>query len=298
MKMADGITRHLIKRELKNQSSETSKAKKTHLKKFEDFLLDRYSLDETKAIRKYNLQAYQSYLGIECDLSPSYINQNVVTVNAFMAHMIDEGEAVRGLDKVLECLKLPRRLPKVISLDEFDKMCSTVQDNTAQGFRDFVILTVLLSSGIRLNELHKLDLADVDMKEKTLRVIGKGDKERLAIFGEGCKEAIQIYLDCIRPLYRGAGRCKAFLMSRNAKRLSKRAIQDAIKRAKERAGIESHVSCHTFRRVFTTELIKADCNLYMLARMLGHESLEHLKSYGALDTRQMKENHKRCHPRG
>ena len=298
MLLAEGIKEFLIRIKLKGKSAATIKNTGFHLEKFRVWLLDFYNIEDSRFIRKSQLIAYQKFLGLDNGFSPSYINQKVIAVNSLMRFLRKEGQVVQDVEEVLECMKELKKLPQVISMEEFDKirMAEPLKDKIAM--RNYTIITLLMSTGVRVGGLSRIKVSDINLDEMTVKVIGKGSKERLAIFGEQCKEVLKVYLKSVRPMFRGAKDCDALFISRNRKPMSIRTFQDLIKDMARKAGIKERVTPHTFRRTFCTELIKADGNLYHIAQMMGHESLEHLKCYARLNIKPLKETHKRCHPRG
>ena len=291
------IEKHFIRYEIKNYSKRTIKTQRFTVQKFIDWLYDNYGLLDSQLIRRFHLLRYQEYLCIQKHYSPSYVNQRISSINAFLKFLKREGEILGELCEVLEHVKEPQRLPKVISLEQFDALLASIDMSTIWGKRDFVIISLFLSSGIRVEEMHRLNVGDIDLKENTGKVLGKGNKERLSVFGENCSELLRVYLSAIRPLLPNRQREEALFLSKKSNRLSVSSIQKVVKKYAEKAGIEE-LSCHTFRRTFCTELIKAGGNLYHISRMMGHASLEHLSKYTFLDVASLQETHERCHPRG
>ena len=298
MLLSEAIKEFLIRLKLKGKSEATRKNTGFHLEKFRVWLLDQYNIEDSRFIRKSQLTAYQKFLGLDNGFSPSYINQKVIAVNSLMRFLRKEGQVVQDVEEVLECMKEPKRLPQVISMEEYDQIRKAEPLKDKITMRNYTIMTLLMSTGIRVGALSRIKVNDINMDEMTIKVIGKGNKERLVIFGEQCKEVLRVYLQSIRPTFRGAKSCEALFISRNRKPMSIRTFQDLIRQTAQKAGIEQRVTPHTFRRTFCTELIKADGNLYHVAQMMGHESLEHLKCYARLNVKPLKDTHKRCHPRG
>lgn len=298
MLLSEAIKEFLIRLKLKGKSEATRKNTGFHLEKFRVWLLDQYNIEDSRFIRKSQLTAYQKFLGLDNGFSPSYINQKVIAVNSLMRFLRKEGQVVQDVEEVLECMKEPKRLPQVISMEEYDQIRKAEPLKDKIAMRNYTIMTLLMSTGIRVGALSRIKVNDINMDEMTIKVIGKGNKERLVIFGEQCKEVLRVYLQSIRPTFRGAKSCEALFISRNRKPMSIRTFQDLIRQTAQKAGIEQRVTPHTFRRTFCTELIKADGNLYHVAQMMGHESLEHLKCYARLNVKPLKDTHKRCHPRG
>ena len=297
MKFTVALEKHLIRNELKHHSPRTLKNERFNLTAFIKWLEENYNLHDSQLMRRFHLLRFQEFICLHQNYSPAYINQKVMVVNSFMKFLKREGELLGELCEVLECVKQPQRLPKVISLEDYDRLVGTIDLKDCWGRRDMVIVTLFLSSGIRVEEMHRLNVNDIDLKEKTARVLGKGNKERLAVFGENCAELIRVYLNAIRPLLPNKERTEALFLSRKAKRLSIRAYQDMIKRYAKKADIKE-LSCHTLRRTFCTELIKAGGNLYHISKMMGHASLEHLSKYTFLDVQSLKDTHAKFHPRG
>jgi integrase/recombinase XerD len=295
--MKEGIRKYLVRLQLKGQSEATRKNVAFHTTAFSKWLMEAYSIEDARFVRKFHLQAFQKYIGLECDYSPAYINQKVMAVNSLFRYLKKEGAAVQNID-ILELVKMPRRLPKVITMEQYDQIRSSMSLLDKIGFRNYTIITLFMSSGMRVGGLSRLKVTDVNLEEKTAQVIGKGDKERLVVFGEECKEILSVYLRTIRPLFPQAKINDALFLGRVNNGMTIRSIQKIVKVVSEKSGIESDVTCHTFRRTFCTELIKADGNLYHIAQMMGHESLEHLKCYARLNIKPLKETHERCHPRG
>ena len=299
MILSEAINKYLVRLELKGQSEVTRKSVGFLLRAFEKWLMERYGMEDSRYIRKFHLLAYQKYIGLECDHSPTYINQKVMSVNAFMRYLAREAEAISNLDIILECIKQPKRLPKVISIEQYDQIRNAMMPlDNKWALRDYTIITLFMSSGIRVGGFSRLQVKDINLDERTVRVIGKGNKERLAVFGEQCQEVLRVYLKSVRPLLKGANTNDALFISRKNKAMSISAIRNVVKQAAKKAGIDERVTPHTFRRTFCTELIKANGNLYHIAQMMGHESLEHLKCYARLNIKPLIETHKKCHPRG
>lgn len=298
MNINKAVKDYITRLELRGQSPQTRKNVQFHLDAFTKWLMDAYSIEETKFLRKFHLQAFQKHLGIDCNYSANYVNQKVMAVNSLMKYLYREGQIIQGLENALECMKTPKKLPQVISVDDYDQILKSTPLKDKVSLRNHTIVVLLMSSGIRVGGLSKLTVKDVSLDEKTIKVTGKGGKERLAVFGENCKEVLRVYLNSVRPLFKGSKANEALFLSMNNKAMSIRSYQDVIKQMAKAAGLTERVTPHTFRRTFCTELIKADGNLYHIAQMMGHESLEHLKCYARLNIKPLKETHKKCHPRG
>ncbi len=187
--------------------------------------------------------------------------------------------------------KFGRHLPDILSTDEIDRIIAAVDGPSAKELRDSAMLEVLYSCGLRVSELTSLRLSDLFFGEGYIRVIGKGDKQRLVPISAAARDRIQRYLEQ-RPSSR-SGEDTVFLSNRGA-RLTRVMIFTIIKEAARRAGIEKRISPHTFRHSFATHLLEGGAGIRQVQELLGHESILTTEIYTHLDDshlRQTVENH-------
>jgi len=300
MKLTEALEKFIIKLNVRKHSKATQSNASFHIKAFIEWVGKEYRLDDSRPLRKYMLERYQNFLVLEHDYENSYINQRIIAVNSFMRYLKKEAEVTSSCEGVLERVKEGEKLPEVITVEQYDAIRESIDTSTAIGKRDYAITTLFLSSGIRVGGLHLLNVEDFNLAENSVKVLGKANREYLAVYGDQCKEVLAQYLECTRGLFKGANDTRALFLSRKHNRLSIRAIQALVKKHGLNAdGI--YLSPHTFRRTFCTELLCAEgggANLYHVARMMGHSSLEHLKRYARMNIEPLRETHKRCHPRG
>lgn len=193
----------------------------------------------------------------------------------------------------IEAPKFGRRLPDVLSTGEIDRILATIDRTTTKGLRDSAMLELLYSCGLRVSELISLRLGDLFFGEGYIRVIGKGDKQRLVPVSDVAREKVHAYLD--RREGRRAGEEILFLNNRGG-RLSRVMVFTVIKQAVVRAGIDKQVSPHTFRHSFATHLLEGGASIRQVQEMLGHENIATTEIYTHLDREHLRETVERCLP--
>ena len=198
----------------------------------------------------------------------------------------------------MEHPKLGRKLPVVLDYSEIDAMIKTIDRTKASGERDIAILETLYSCGLRVSELVNLSLTDVFWDDEFLRVVGKGNKERIVPIGAIALKHIKLYIDHVRIHMdvKNEFRNIVFLNQRGS-RLSRQSIFYLIKSTAKNAGIKKTVSPHTLRHSFATGLVENGADLRAVQEMLGHESITTTEIYTHLDRKYLAETIQKFHPR-
>lgn len=181
--------------------------------------------------------------------------------------------------------KFGRQLPDILSTDEIDRIIATVDTSSVKGLRDSAMLELLYSCGLRVSELVSLKIQDLFFGEGYIRVIGKGDKQRLVPISATARERIYRYLDK-RPETR-SGEDALFLNNRGS-RLTRVMVFTILKQAVRNAGIEKRISPHTFRHSFATHLLEGGASIRQVQEMLGHESILTTEIYTHLDSSHLR----------
>lgn len=170
----------------------------------------------------------------------------------------------------LDSPKLGKYLPSVLSVEEVDRIIGSVNTDSRTGIRDRAILEVLYGCGLRVSEVCSLRLSWLNMTEGYLRVIGKGNKERLVPMGESAVDAVQAYL----PFREPDGESEDILfLNKNGAALSRVSVFNMVKRQAVAAGVNKEISPHTFRHSFATHLLEGGADIRQVQEMLGHESI-------------------------
>lgn len=244
-----------------------------------------------------HLQDFIEYLH-ELGLS-AYSQARILSgVKAFYKYLMYEEWIQRDPSVLLEGPKLGRKLPDTLSVPEIDALFSAIDLSKPEGVRNRAILETLYSSGLRVSELVALTLANVYFDIGFLRVLGKGNKERLVPLGKSAKKHLQIYINEVRvhvPV-KPAFKNHVFL-NRHGRNLTRVMIFIVIKNLAKAAGIRKKVSPHTFRHSFATHLVEGGADLRAVQEMLGHESITTTEIYTHLDRAYLKQVIREFHPR-
>jgi integrase/recombinase XerD len=192
----------------------------------------------------------------------------------------------------------PRRLPKALPVDDVLRLLDTARGDGAGPLRDRALLELLYSTGARISEAIGLDLDDVDAKERTVLLDGKGGKQRLVPIGRPALAALDAYLVRARPglAMHGRGTPAVFLNVRGG-RLSRQSAWQALKVAAERANISASVSPHTLRHSFATHLLEGGADVRVVQELLGHASVTTTQIYTLVTVNTLREVYATAHPR-
>ena len=223
-------------------------------------------------------------------------------MRGFFQFLFLEGRLPSNPARTVKAPRAEKRLPGHLSNREMDAVFKGLtlraSENTLEGTRDLLALELLYGSGLRLAELHGLDLDDLNISGGQLRARGKGKKERLVPLTSSARTALERYLPRraeVRISEPDDGR--ALLLSRKGRRLSRRSIQRLVRRALDRAAIAQDLSVHSLRHTFATHLLDAGADLLAVKELLGHVSLSTTRIYTHTSKERLRRVHKDAHPR-
>jgi len=219
-------------------------------------------------------------------------------LRAFYRYLLLENEVKKDPTELLESPKLGRKLPVTLSLGEIDRLISSLDLSTAEGRRNKAMLETLYGCGLRVSELVGLRISCLHFDQGFIRVIGKGDKERLVPVGHTAEAEILHYLHQIRPhvpVKRGSE--DILFLNRRGGKMSRVMVFTIIKSLAEKAGIKKTISPHTFRHSFATHLVEGGADLRAVQEMLGHESITTTEIYTHLDRDYLRSTIIQYHPR-
>lgn len=218
------------------------------------------------------------------------------SLRSFFDWLVLEGERADNPCDGIDAPKLGRYLPDVLSVDEVDSIISSVPGDDAFALRDRAILETLYGCGIRVSELCGLRMSYVYADRHFIRVIGKGDKERLVPLGEAAEDAIASYR-AVRPMPFSSAEDDILFLSKSGRRLSRVSVFTMVKKYAMAAGIRKEISPHTFRHSFATHLIENGADLRAVQEMLGHESILTTEIYTHVDSASWQADILSHHPR-
>ena len=193
--------------------------------------------------------------------------------------------------------RVPRKLPRYLTVEDMALLLQVYDKTTPAGFRNQAIIEVLYASGVRVSEIVGLDLRDVNIAGGELRVVGKGNKERVTLLGKPAVSAIEIYINKGRPLLMGKRITNAVFLNRFGGRLSTRSVDEIVRKAGTTAGLQQTVTPHLLRHTFATHMLNGGADLRVLQELLGHENLATTQIYASITQRRAREIYFQSHPR-
>jgi integrase/recombinase XerD len=219
-------------------------------------------------------------------------------LRAFYKYMLMENLMSVDPTELLDSPKTGRKLPDTLSKEDVEKLLETIDRSTPEGERNRAMLETLYSCGLRVSELVNLKISDIFEKEEYIRVVGKGNKERLVPIGRMALKHIKMYRENVRVHVEIVkGEEDILFLNRRGKRLTRVMIFTIIKGLVQKSGIKKNVSPHTFRHSFATHLVEGGADLRAVQEMLGHESITTTEIYTHLDRTFLKEQILKFHPR-
>jgi integrase/recombinase XerD len=218
-------------------------------------------------------------------------------LKAFYHYLLLEDQLDKDPTALLEGPQLGRKLPEVLSVAEIDRMLDKIDLSRPEGRRNKAMLEVLYSCGLRVSELVELRLSAIFRAEGFVRIIGKGNKERLVPISRSALKEIDLYLPDRNSQVIQAGEEDILFLNRRGKRLTRVMVFTVIKELAQAAGIGKKVSPHTFRHSFATHLVEGGADLRAVQEMLGHESIITTEIYTHLDKAYLREAILSFHPR-
>ena len=217
------------------------------------------------------------------------------SLRSFFGWCVIEGMIVDNPCDLVDAPKLGRYLPDVLSEEDVAAIIESVDMSAWQGIRDKAVLELLYSCGLRVSEAVDMKISCLYFDEGFVRVIGKGDKERLVPLGEMAADALRAYLD-VRPVPDSAAVGDVLFLNRFARPLSRQTMFKMIKRQALAAGVKSTISPHTFRHSFATHLVENGADLRAVQEMLGHENITTTEIYTHVDSSTWHKEVLACHP--
>ncbi len=234
-------------------------------------------------------------------LARSSIARKLATLRSFFRYLCREGVVQANPAKLVPTPKLAKRLPAHLSLDEVERLLSSPGAHNSQGARDRAILELFYASGIRLSELVGLDLNSLDLRERFVKVRGKGNKERIVPIGSKAVAALQHYLPRRKELVAGRapGRHapQALFLNRLGGRFSARGMARILLKYLKRSGLGPKITPHGLRHSYATHLLEAGADLRTIQELLGHSRLSTTQRYTHLNLDHLMEVYDKAHPR-
>lgn len=269
----------------------------------------RYFSSRKKTLLRAEAEDFRAYLQNQTreEKSTRTIARRIAAIRIFLRYHVDRmrerRESERSIAKSqatltqLERPKPARDLPKVLSKSQVNQLIASPDPKSSLFCRDVAILELLYSSGLRASELCDLKLRDANLQVGCVRVLGKGMKERIVPLGQAASEAIQRYVQEVRPNFDRHKSDRLFL-SRSGKPMERVGLWMLVERHARKSGLLNSVSPHTLRHCFATHLIGGGADLRIVQELLGHSDISTTQIYTHVDSSRLKAVHGKFHPRG
>lgn len=288
--------------------------------------IDKY-LEYLKVVKKYSDKTIISYYDdlveynefIQNNFS-DIISIDYDTVKEYMKYLYERGinkntisrklSSIRGLYNYLvredivttnyfERISNPKKdiyLPKFLRDEELDKIFSICSENNPINQRDTLIIELLYATGLRVSELVNIKIKDIDRNEKIIKVIGKGSKERIVLYNNHTKKAMDIYLG---DGYHVLNKVNSgyLILNKDGNKLSERYVRNIINKLVRKAELDIKISPHTLRHTFATDMLEEGADLMTVKELLGHESLNTTSIYTHITNEQIRKTYNMAHPR-
>lgn len=287
-------------RDQRNASSNTTRSYERDLDEFYQYVA-RHQVDCMEAgtfiLERINPLVLRCYLNMLFQKNgASSIARKLSCLRSFFKYFVKKGVLTQNPAKIIHSPKVPKILPKYLNVDEVNAILAANFGEKKFGKRDRAMLEFLYSSGLRVSELVSLDMEHVDLEEGLVRVVGKGNKERIVPVGKRALKALQDYLDERSSL--GLVReNRTLFLNKNGTRLSVRSVQRLIVELIRKIGLHKEVTPHTFRHSFATHLLGAGADLRSIQELLGHESLSTTQKYTHVSVEELAKVYDKAHPR-
>ncbi|MDG2153322.1 MAG: site-specific tyrosine recombinase XerD [Crocinitomicaceae bacterium] len=262
--------------------------------------LKNYCEDNNLSVKEVQYTHLKNFVAELFDLGLSARSQARIIsgIKQFYAYLLLENLVANDPSELLEQPKIGRKLPEVMTIEEIDELINANNLEKAEGYRNRAMLEVLYSCGLRVSELVELKFSDLFYDEGFVRVIGKGNKERLVPLSKSVELEIQRYSEKTRSnLKIKKGHENFVFLNRRGSKLTRVMIFLIIKELALKVDLKKKISPHTFRHSFATHLIEGGANLRAIQEMLGHESIITTEIYTHLDQRFLKDAILSYHPR-
>ncbi|MGE5701056.1 MAG: site-specific tyrosine recombinase XerD [Clostridia bacterium] len=225
------------------------------------------------------------------------LSRNMASIRAFYQFLVKDRHLENDPSIHMETPKIEKRLPKVMSLDEVERLLDGPQSNHPSGLRDKAMLELLYATGIRVSELVSLNMGDVNLEMGFLKCMGKGSKERIIPLGKMAISVIREYIETARPKLLRAGGDSALFLNHLGKRITRQGFWKIIKKYALQAGITTDITPHTLRHSFATHLLENGADLRSVQEMLGHADISTTQIYTHITRTRIKDVYAKTHPR-
>jgi len=252
-------------------------------------------ISSLKEVDKHTLRDYMAHL-MEQGFVKASIARKLSAIRSFYRYLLREEIISTSPVATTFSPKLDKRLPSFLTMEEMLRLLEAPDLSTPHGQRDRALMELLYASGLRVSELVNLNLEQINLDSREIRVLGKGSKERLVLMGQPAAIALSAYLSQSRPKLLGKKRSDALFLNRYGEHLPERRVQRLLQKYANIAGIDKGVHPHMLRHTFATHLLDGGADLRVVQELLGHASLSSTQIYTHVTKTQARKVYLSAHP--
>lgn len=277
----------------RNYSNNTILAYENNINKFVLYLNDN-SINDINNVDYSVMRNYLNYL-YKLNYTSKSICRHISSLRSFFKYLMSENKIKNNPTTLISNPKVLKKLPKYINYEDIEKILNTPDLKTDIGIRDALILELLYVTGIRVGELVNIKLKDININEKNIKILGKGNKERIIMFGSRALDLLNKYMKIRNNFIKYDN--DYLILSKTGRQINTREIRYIIDRISKQAGIDMNISPHTFRHTFATHMLNEGADLRSVQELLGHENLSTTTIYTHLSNEKLRKEYLNAHPR-
>lgn len=273
-------------------------------KKFSLYTVDNYDKDITEFKEYLVMNNINSFKKVDYSLVRKYlvflyekkyknttICRHISSLRSFYKYLLGNKLINENPMELISLPKKEQRLPNFLYYNDLEKLLETPDQSTSIGLRDKLIFEILYSTGVRVSELVNIKVKDIDFENKSIRIFGKGKKERIVLFGDQALKLINIYLD-----QRGFT-SEYLILNNRGNKITTRGVDLIIHKNSLKSGLKNKITPHTMRHTFATHMLNDGANLLTVQELLGHENLKTTQVYTHLSNERLRNVYLNAHPR-
>ena len=268
------------------------------LSKYLDYIFNNFNVSSLSEIKPIHISKYLKVLIKLKSLKSSSISRLISSIKGFHLYLFINGHTNKNPAEMLTSPKINKHIPNVLTVNEIDKLLNSVNINSLHYNRNYAIISMLYSAGLRVSELINLKLISIIWDDEIIIVLGKGNKERIVPFTQRLANILKNYIENNRTFYSNKSHSNGYLfLSNRGTKLSRMAIWKILDKTASPLKFNQKVSPHTLRHSFATHLLEGGADLRAVQELLGHSDISTTQIYTHLDKTYLKEVYSQFHPR-
>ena len=279
----------------KGYSKKTIISYENDLELFNNFLKEN-KIENINNIDYSVIRKYLSHLH-DNNYEASSISRKISALRTFFKYSLKEKIIKNNPMTLISNPKKEKKLPKYLNYEEMERLLNSIDLKELEGIRDKLIIELLYSTGIRVSELVNIKIKDIKIKEQQINILGKGNKERIVLFGNKAQELIKLYLNAHKELFKGNIYNSYLLINNKGKQLTTNKVELIVKQVLRKSALKLNISPHTLRHTFATHMLDSGADLKSVQELLGHENLKTTAIYTHVSNERLKNVFLHSHPR-